>query len=229
MTKKTAKTKSSKEKKTESTEMTQQQHPNDDNNNTTDERESNSRGPYNTRRSRMEEMRKRITQGAASNTLEIPKDITEYYKGIGYKLYWANVVDAKTRAFTAERLNYFISVGGSLVTSKELKQINSPYLNGLLKFTFSNEFADEDDDVVDDRKSEFEGVRKGSSVLVKLPLEYSEVKQQMNRETVQQQLDSAKQEHKKNPDAFIKEFKHSKDNVRLRKGFYEGESYSYED
>lgn len=149
------------------------------------------------------------------NDLSIPAELDKYMRAEGYYLYWVSVVDAKTKQFTNAKINYYLSVGGDLVTAKEIKEVDASFLSGLTKYAYQEEWADEGDD-----RYSMDGIRKEHLVLMKLPLEFGEYKQEQNRKLVKDQLETAQMEYKKNDNAFVEDFKHGSSQLKLKEGFF---------
>ena len=125
--------------------------------------------------------------------LSIPQVIIDYFKKQGYSLRWVTVVDAGTKTFSNRRINQFISVGGDLVTAKDIKQVDSSFLQGMVKYDYREEFADDDDSA----RGNQQGIRKGDLILMKIPVEYAKAKRQDISDTVNEQLNSSKKEYLK--------------------------------
>lgn len=125
--------------------------------------------------------------------LSIPTMIIEYFKKQGYSLRWVAVVDAATKTFSNKRINQFITVGGDLVTAKEIKQLDSSFLQGMVKYDYREEFADDEDE----SRGSQQGIRKGDLILMKLPLDYTNAKRQDLAQTTQDQINSSKKEYLK--------------------------------
>lgn len=150
------------------------------------------------------------------NDLSFPPALVEFMEADGYYMYWASVVDAKTKQFTNEKVNHYLSLGGQLVTAQEVKSIDPTFLSGLTKYNYQEEWADEDD------RGGLDGIRKEHLVLLKIPVEYRDFRKTENRRTVEDQLAAAQQEYKKSSDdAIVKDFKHGSSNLKLKEGFFE--------
>lgn len=147
--------------------------------------------------------------------LSFPPELKEAIEAEGDYLYWVAVVDPKTKQFTNARVNHFLSLGGALVTAKDIKDIDPTFLSGLTKYAYREEWADEDD-----TRGDVEAIRKEHLVLMRIPLEYSEFKTEENRKLVSDQLATAQQEYKRNDDAFVKDFKHGSTNLKLKGEFF---------
>lgn len=150
------------------------------------------------------------------NDLKIPEALEKAFEDRGYYLYWVSVVDNKSKSFDNSKLNYYLSIGGDLVTAKEIKDIDRTFLAGLTQYAYREEWADENE------RGDMHGIRKEHLVLIKLPLEYREFKREENRTLVKDQLATAQHEYKQKEDAFVKDFKHGSSNLKLKKGFFEG-------
>lgn len=149
------------------------------------------------------------------NDLSIPKELAEFFEKDGYFTRWVSVVDAKTKEYTNARINHFLSLGGDLVTAQEIKSIDPAFLSGLTKHSYREEWAEEGDD-----RNSMVGIRKEHLVLMKIPVEYREYKQEENEKLVKDQLATAQQEYKRNDDAFVKDFSHGSTNLKLKEGFF---------
>jgi hypothetical protein len=125
--------------------------------------------------------------------LTVPEMITEYFKKQGYSLRWVAVVDAGTKSFTNKRVNQFIAIGGDLVTAKEIKQLDSSFLQGMVKYDYREEFADDEDL----SRGSQQGIRKGDLILMKLPLDYINSRRQEISDTVNEQIQSSQKEYLK--------------------------------
>lgn len=154
------------------------------------------------------------------NSIEIPQEVAEAFKRQGFKLRWVRIVDSRTKQATNERVNYFLTIGGDIVTPNEIKQLDSSFLTGLTKYDYREDFADEADD--ERAKGGIVGIKKGDLMLMKIPLDYIEDKQANNREMVEEQLTSAQHEYKRNggEDVFVEKFKHGRARVQIEEGFF---------
>lgn len=149
------------------------------------------------------------------NDLNLPQELKDYYEAEGYFLRWVAVVDAATKEYTNSRVNHFMSMGGDLVTGKEIKSVDPTFLSGLVKYNYQEDWAEDEDD-----RYEATGVRKEHLVLMKIPVEYRDYKMEENRRLVNDQLSAAQQEYKKNSDTFVKDFKHGASNLKVKEGFF---------
>lgn len=127
------------------------------------------------------------------NDLSIPQVIVDYFKKYGYSLRWVSVVDATTKSFSNSRVNHFISIGGDLVTAKDIKAVDSSFLQGMVKYDYREEFADDEDL----SRGNQQGIRKGDLVLMKLPMEYVKSLREDNARTVQDQIATTKKDYLK--------------------------------
>ena len=125
--------------------------------------------------------------------LAIPQQIAQYFEKQGYALRWVAVVDIGTKSFTNKRVNQFIAIGGDLVTAKEIKQLDSSFLQGMVKYDYREEFADDEDL----SRGSQQGIRKGDLILMKLPLDYTKAKRAEIASTVEEQINTTKKEHLK--------------------------------
>jgi hypothetical protein len=149
--------------------------------------------------------------------LSFPEALIKYMEEEGYFLRWAAIVDAKTKQFTNEKLNHYLSLGGELVTAREIKESAPEFLSGLTKYRYEEEWAD-----LEDERNSVEGIRKEHLVLIKLPIAYRDFRQEENRRTVEDQLAAAQQEYKKSSDdTIVNKFDHGSSNLKLKKGFFE--------
>lgn len=124
------------------------------------------------------------------DSLEIPQEITEYYDRMGYTLRWVSITNAQ-KMQSNERINYFITVGGSIVTPQEVRALNPAFLSGLTPYEYREDFLLEDDRA----KGSMLGIKKGTLVLMKLPKEYREMKIQDSEEAVKGLLYSTQREY----------------------------------
>lgn len=125
--------------------------------------------------------------------LSVPQPIQEYFRKQGYSLRWVSVVDIATKTFSNKRINQFITIGGDLVTAKEIKEVDSSFLQGMVKYDYREEFADEEDEA----RGHQQGIRKGDLILMKLPMDYINARKQENADTVREQMASSTKEHLK--------------------------------
>ena len=150
------------------------------------------------------------------NDLSIPEELKAYFEAEGYFLRWVSVVEPKTKVFTNAKINYYLSMGGDLVTAKEIKEnVDMSFLSGLTKYTYQEEWADDEDE-----RNMMDGIRKEHLVLMKIPLEYRDFRQEENRKLVKDQLATAQQDYKRNDDAFVNNFDHGSTNLKLKEGFF---------
>jgi hypothetical protein len=178
-----------------------------------EEKETVSRAP----RASRSESRKKFDRDSfrRPNDLSFPEEMKDYFEKEGYFLRWVAVVDAKTKAFSNSRINFYMSLGGDLVTAQDIKNTDPTFLSGMTKYSYQEEWAD----IEDDRNSQ-EGIRKEHLVLMKIPVEYRDYRQEENRSLVSDQLSTAQQEYKKNDDAFVKDFKHGSSHLKVKEGFF---------
>jgi len=111
----------------------------------------------------------------APGSLEIPDSIKKHFKGLGYDLFWVRCIDPKTRMFDTSRVSSKMSIGGSVVTPTEIREVEPSFLQGgFSRFQFSDDFGfDEGDD-----RQQFTGIRKDDVVLMKIPSDWVEERQQ---------------------------------------------------
>lgn len=154
------------------------------------------------------------------NSIEIPLDLERAFKQQGYKLRWVRIVDARTKQSTNERVNFFLTIGGDIVSPQEIKKMDATFLTGLTKYDYREDFADEDDDR---GKGSVSGIKKGDLLLMKIPLDYVQERLEANREMVEEQLTAAQHEYKRNggADVFVDKFKHGRARVQVQEGFFE--------
>jgi hypothetical protein len=101
--------------------------------------------------------------------ISIPKEVEEAFSKQGYSLRWVRIIDPRTRMIDHSRINYFVSNGGLLVTANEIKKVDRSFLGHMLKYTYVEEFADEEETA--ERGGQL-GLRRGDVVLMKLPREF---------------------------------------------------------
>lgn len=154
------------------------------------------------------------------NSIEIPLEMAKAFEKDGYFLRWVRIVDAGTKQATNERVNYFLTIGGEIVTPQEIKKIAPSFLTGLTKYEYREDFVDEDDDR---GRGGAAGIKKGQLMLMKIPLEYRTHKQKENREMVEEQLTAAQHEYKREggSDVFVEKFKHGQTRVQVKGDFFE--------
>lgn len=125
--------------------------------------------------------------------LQIPGPIADFFNKQGYSLRWVSVVDNQTKSFSNKRVNQFITIGGDLVTPADIKRVDSSFLQGMVKYDYREEFADDDDS---ERGNQI-GIRKGDLILMKLPLDYIEQRREDNAQMIQDQINSSSKEYLK--------------------------------
>lgn len=154
------------------------------------------------------------------NTLDIPKEVSKHFESEGFRLRWVRMVDPATKQATNERINYFLTIGGDIVAPNDIKKLDPTFLTGLTRYEYREDFADEDDDR---GRGAISGIKKGDLLLMKLPVDYLDEKQEMNLEMVEEQLTSAQHEYKRNggEDVFVEKFKHGRARVQVKEGFFE--------
>lgn len=131
-------------------------------------------------------------RAAARNrdSLEIPQEITAYYDKMGYTLRWVSTTNS-SKIQSNERINYFIAVGGAIVTPQEVRALDPTFLSGLTPYEYREDFLTDEDR----SKGSTLGIKKGTLVLMKLPKEYREMKQQDSEEAVRGLLYSTQREY----------------------------------
>jgi hypothetical protein len=123
----------------------------------------------------------------------IPEAIEQSFRAKGFSLRWVRVLEPTTKMPDHHRVNTFLAIGGSLVTADQIKSIDRGFLSGMVKYQYTEDFADE----LDAReRGSSSGIRRGDLVLMQLPLEYTEEKRKYNEQLSRERLTSNQRTYK---------------------------------
>lgn len=144
--------------------------------------------------------------------LDIPKEVMDVFSAYGWNLYWARVIDPKTKQGTNERINYFKSLGGQLVHPAMLLDIagDVPQARDLLRrltsHTYRETFADSFEKTEEGGEGleevgealEETALRIDSMVLMMVPKAVREQKQKQIAREQQERMSVTQRKYKEN-------------------------------
>ncbi len=125
--------------------------------------------------------------------LKIPEHVRNHFRELGFELTWVRCIDPKTRTFDSSRIAMKYEIGGGVVTPEEMKAVDTSFLLGKVKYTYSDEFGFSDEQ----RAPEF-GIRSDDSVLCKVPVEWHEARRQEREDAANLELRTLPDKIRKN-------------------------------
>lgn len=120
---------------------------------------------------------------------EIPKEIEKFFRSRGYTLRWVRVIHPKLKMPDHERVNYFLAIGGQLVTADDIRKIDPTFLANMTKYEYQDDFIEENN------RGSTMGVKRGDLVLMQLPVAYTEEKRKDTERLMREQLRSTQREY----------------------------------
>lgn len=136
--------------------------------------------------------RKSRANARALGSLQVPEAVESHFYEKGYKLRWVRCIEPKMRTFDNSNVSYILDIGGEFVTPQEIRSIDPSFMTGLGRFDFTDDMA-----FSEDEKRDATGIQYNDVVLMKIPKDYLDERQQMIDENTAAQLDSAFQHTKR--------------------------------
>lgn len=115
-------------------------------------------------------------------------ELVEHFKSQGYTLRWVRC--AVSGVGTNERINYYRSEGGDIVTPEEVRAVDGALLSGMTPYAYRDDMFDSGD------RQQHTAIQKGDLILMKIPVEYTEARIRAQAEELDTKLNGSSERYR---------------------------------